>query len=162
KNPIQSDNAGFFDVFVSKLDPTGSALLYSTYLGGSGTESGYGIVVDDLRNAYVTGRTISTNYPVVDPLQPSNGGGYDVFVSKLNPAGTVLVYSTYAGGNGEDFGEEIAIDVTMENVYVTGLTASANFPTADPIQPAISGTQDAFVFKLSPLDKKRRGQTLSQ
>ena len=96
---------------MTKLNPSGSALVYSTYLGGSGGnggngDGGNGIAVDSSGNAYVTGYTTSTNFPTMNPLQPVNGGGtYDAFVTKLNPSGSALVYSTYLGGSGDDIGE---------------------------------------------------------
>ena len=87
------------DAFVAKLNPTGSALVYSTYLGGSVDDFGYGIAVDSAGDAYVTGFTESTNFPTANPLQATFGGGNDAFVAKLNPAGSALVYSTYLGGS---------------------------------------------------------------
>jgi Beta-propeller repeat/Abnormal spindle-like microcephaly-assoc'd, ASPM-SPD-2-Hydin len=127
------------------IDP----LVYSTYLGGSGADLGYGIAVDSSGNAYVTGTTSSTNFPTMNPLQPANGGGQDVFVSELNPTGSALVYSTYLGGSGGDLGYGIAVD-SSGNAYVTGTTSSTNFPTMNPLQPAKNGRgQDAFVTKIA-------------
>ena len=127
-------NGGGEDAFVTKLNAAGSALVYSTYLGGSGTDAGQGIAVDGAGNAYVTGYTSSTNFPTANPLQASNGGGgYDAFVTKLNAAGSALVYSTYLGGSGRRFGQGIAVDGSG-NAYVTGSTSSTNFPTANPLQ----------------------------
>src|SRR5207245_1058594 len=109
-SPLQAANGGGIeDAFVSKLNPTGSALDYSTYLGGSGVDAGNGIAVDALGSAYVTGSTSSTNFPTASPLQAANGGGLeDAFVSKLNPTGSALDYSTYLGGSGGDGGDGIA------------------------------------------------------
>src|SRR5439155_1551224 len=126
------------DAFVAQLNPTGSALVYSTYLGGSSGDEGNGIAVDPAGNAYVTGRTDSPNFPTVNPLQPASGGGSDAFVAKLNPTGSALAYSTYLGGSGGDIGFGIAAD-TAGNAYVTGYTTSTNFPTAHPLQPAPGG-----------------------
>ncbi len=139
------------DAFVSKLNPTGSALVYSTYLGGSGADYGYGIAVDAAGSAYVTGYTNSTDFPTANPLQPSYGGGeMDAFVAKLNPAGSALVYSTYLGGSGGDYGYGIALD-SAGSAYVTGATGSTDFPTANPLQPSLrSPYNNAFVAKLSP------------
>jgi hypothetical protein len=94
-----------------KLNAAGSALVYSTYLGGSGQDIGYGIAVDTSGNAYVTGQTESTNFPTASPVQASyfGGGVSDAFVAKLNPAGSALVYSTYLGGNYFDLGRGIAV-----------------------------------------------------
>src|SRR5206468_1826981 len=115
------------------------ALVYSTYLGGSGTEYGWGIAVDTADSAYVRGDTTSTNFPTVNPLQPAFGGGsYDAFVAKLNSSGSALVYSTYLGGSGNEYAGDragIAVD-SLGNAYVTGRTSSSNFPTANPLQPA--------------------------
>src|SRR4029077_9691056 len=106
KNPLQPYfGGGFYDAFVAKVNPTGSALVYSTFLGGSGNDQGSGIAVDSAGDAYVTGFTGSTNFPAVNPLQAANAGGtYDAFVAKINPSGSALVYSTYLGGSDYDKG----------------------------------------------------------
>src|SRR6266851_957147 len=112
------------DVVVAKVNPTGSAVVYSTYLGGSGGEDGLAIAVDAAGNAYITGDTNSTDFPTASAFQPAFGGGVlDAFVTKLNPTGTGLVYSTYLGGGGFDRGLGIGVD-TAGNVYVTGFTGS--------------------------------------
>jgi len=147
-NPLQVSNGGGYEAFVSKLNAAGSALVYSTYLGGSGSDAGGGIAVDSSSNAYVTGYTNSTNFPTANPFQASNGGGYDTFVSKLNAAGSALVYSTYLGGSGSDAGTGIAVD-SSSNAYVTGYTNSTNFPTVNPLQVSNGGGYDAFVSKLN-------------
>jgi hypothetical protein len=98
---FQTTNGGGWDVFVTKLNATGTALVYSTYIGGSGDDVGYAIAVDGSGYAYVTGWTSSTDYDVTPgAFQTTNGGGWDVFVTKLNATGTALVYSTYIGGSG--------------------------------------------------------------
>ena len=149
--PSQPANAGGVNAFVTRLGPT-SALIYSTYLGGSGGggDFGLGIALDALGNAYVTGYTYSADFPTAGtPSQPANAGSTDAFVTKLGPT-SVLIYSTYLGGNSSDFGLGIAVD-GAENAYVTGYTVSANFPTAGtPSQPANAGSTDAFVTKLGP------------
>lgn len=149
-NPLQPAGGGSRDAFVSKFNNTGSALVYSTYLGGSQSEKGWGIAADDSGNAYVTGYTTSTDFPTANPLQPTPGGGGDAFVSKLNSTGSVLVYSTYLGGSsmdGNDWGG-IAAD-SSGNAYVTGSTISTDFPTANPLQPVIGGSYDIFVSRLN-------------
>jgi len=148
-NPFQASNAGGPDAFVARLNATGSALVYSTYLGGNGNDHGSAIAVDAAGNAYVTGETFSTNFPTANPLRASNAGGGDVFVAKLNAAGSALVYCTYLGGSSWDYGTGIAVDAAG-NAYVTGLTGSTNFPTANPLQAAnAGGNYDAFVAKLN-------------
>jgi hypothetical protein len=149
KIPLQPANGGSSDAFVAKLNPTGSALVYSTYLGGSGFEIGQGIAVDSAGNAYVIGTTTSTDFPTKNPLQPTNRGTINAFVTKVNATGSALVYSTYLGGSGQDFGLGIAVD-SAGNAYVTGLSRSTDFPTKNPLQAAKGGDDDAFVSKINP------------
>src|SRR5208337_733038 len=132
--------------------PTGSALVYSTYLGGSGIDGGSGIAVDSAGNAYVTGTTLSTDFPTANPLQATNKAAKGTaFVAVLNPAGSALVYSTYLGGSVRDGGSGIAAD-SAGNAYVTGTTLSTDFPTANPLQATnkASAKGTAFVAKLNP------------
>jgi len=151
-NPLQATFGGGGDAFVAKLNPTGSALVYWTYLGGSGQDAGSGLAVDASGNAYITGLTFSSDFPTANPLQATLGGSSDAFVAKLNPAGSALVYSTYLGGSGQEFGQGIAVDGSG-NVYITGLTHSLDFPMANPLQAtfggAVGGGRDAFVAKIS-------------
>jgi hypothetical protein len=151
-NPLQAVLGGgtvYGDAFVAKLNPAGTALIYSTYLGGNGEEDGYGIAADSAGNAYVTGSTSSTNFPTVSPVQAVFGGSYDAFVAKLNPAGSALVYSTYLGGSAESFGSAVAVDFSG-NAYVTGYTYSTDFPIANPLQAVLNGPNDAYIAKLNP------------
>lgn len=152
-NPLQSINAGNIDIFVAKLNPTGSALIYSTYFGGSENDFNPAIAVDSAGNAYVTGFTDSSNLPMINPLQPASGGGSsDAFVAKINPIGSALVYSTYLGGSSGDSGAGIAVD-NVGDAYVTGSTSSTDFPTKNPLQPEYGGgypyNSDAFVSKIN-------------
>lgn len=148
--PLQSGLAGGFDAFVAKLNSGGSALTYSTYLGGAANDSGQGIAVDAAGEAFVTGYTLSTDFPTAAALQRASGGAGDAFVSKLNAAGAALVYSTYLGGGGLDRGFGIALDAGGA-AYVTGDTASTNFPvTAGAFQALNAGNGDVFVAKVSP------------
>ncbi|MGB8508314.1 MAG: SBBP repeat-containing protein, partial [Pyrinomonadaceae bacterium] len=152
-NPIQSTKSGgSTDSLLTKINADGSALVYSTYLGGSGNDTGFDVAVDSAGNAYVTGNTASTDFPLANALQGTNSGGAsDAFVTKVNAAGTALVYSTYLGGGDQDDGESIAFD-SAGNAYITGNTFSTNFPTVNAIQPANGGTtitQDAFVTKIN-------------
>ena len=146
---FQGTTGGNDDAFVTKLNATGTALVYSTYLGGAAEDHGDGIAVDSAGNASVTGETYSTNFPTANAFQPVSGG-MTAFVTKLNTAGAGLIYSTYLGGTGGDSGEAIAVD-SKGNAYVTGLTNSVNFPTLNPFQSTYSGgsAPDAFVTKLN-------------
>ena len=151
---VQPAIAGVNNAFVTKLNPTGSALVYSTYLGGSTADTGQGIAVDSSGNAYVTGLTNSLDFPTTaGAVQTAFGGAQDAFMTKVNATGSGLVYSTYLGGSGTDFGNAIAVDASG-NAYVTGATVSANFPvTAGAFQTAFAGTgtgpgYNAFVAKL--------------
>jgi hypothetical protein len=148
--PLQRASGGSTDVFVAKLSANGSRLIYSTYLGGSDADVGYGIAVDLAGNAYITGDTSSADFPLKKPLQSTLGGAPDVFVAKLSADGSKLIYSTYIGGSNGERGNGIAVDPAGD-AYVTGYTHSANFPTSNPIQPAFAGgNADAFVLKLNP------------
>lgn len=148
---FQATKGALQDAFITKINPGGTAWVYSTYLGGSAADEGYGIAVDAAGNAYVTGYTASTNFPVQSAFQSSNAGDVDAFVTKINPAGSALVYSTYLGGTGTDFGNAIAVD-SSGNAYVTGDTRSKDFPLATPIDATLgsTGVYDVFVTKLNP------------
>jgi len=146
-NPIQGalgGAAGITDAFITKINPTGTALTYSTYLGGSDSEFGNGIALDTSGNIYVTGYTNSLDFPTATPFQANNAGGFDVYVTKLNPAGSAFIYSTYLGGSGDDKGLGLSLDVS-DNIYITGATSSTDFPTASPVQGSSGGAQDGFV-----------------
>ncbi len=154
-NPLQSSNHGKYDAFVAKLNSAGSALVYSTYLGGSKTDGGTGIAVDSSGNAYVTGQTYSTDFPIANPIQASNNASNGTaFVAELNAADSALVYSTYLGGSSADAADGIALD-SAGNAYVTGYTQLTDFPTRYPLQPtnkaaaANPGDSTAFVAKLN-------------
>ena len=147
--PTQSPYQTFGGVFVTKLTPAGSALVYSTRLGGSGVESGNGIAVDGAGSAYVTGDTSSPNFPTKSAYRAILGGAQNAFVTKLTPAGNGLVYSTYLGGSDYDRGNGIAVD-GVGSAYVTGDTSSTNFPTQSAYQAALRGNRNAFVTKLTP------------
>jgi hypothetical protein len=147
-NALQPTLAGEFNAFVTKLNKSGSALVYSTYLGGNDDDGGAGIAVDSSGNAYVTGIASSPNFPTANALQPTLAGDVNAFVSKLNENGSALLYSTYLGGNQSDQGNSIAVD-SSGDAYVTGLTSSTNFPTANALQPTLAGDVNAFVTKLN-------------
>lgn len=167
-NPMQAScdacSAIDSDAFVAKLNAAGSALVYSTYLGGSGHDEGDAIAVDASGNAYVTGGTLSTDFPTVNAFQSACVGcegkvnGFMVsgsaFVAKLNAAGSALIYSTYLGGSLGARGHAIAVD-PFGSAYVTGNTFSPDFPTVNPLQSTCPGCKnivnvgDGFVTKLS-------------
>jgi hypothetical protein len=147
-NSLQNTLRGDNDIFVTKLNPAGSALLYSTYIGGSGNDIGSSIDIDTIGNAYLIGSTKSADFPLQNPVQAASGGQFDAFVAKLNSLGNTLVYATYLGGSGDDFGSDIAID-SDGNIYITGSTTSSNFPMARPLQAESGGQFDTFVTKLN-------------
>jgi len=144
----QSHGGGLFDGFVAKLNPTTNQLVYLTYLGGSGEDRSFRIAVDVAGNAYVAGDTDSSSFPTANPFQRSIAGVADGFISKLNPTGTSLVYSTYLGGSGIDGATAVAVNA-MGEAYVTGFTASDNFPILNHLQGSRTALFDAFVTKLN-------------
>ena len=138
------------DAFVTKLNPSGSALVFSTYLGGSALDAGAAIAVDSSGNSYITGLTSSNDFPTHDSLPAPNNflqGAQNAFVTEFDSTGG-LVSSTYLGGSGTDTGYGIAADAS--GIYVAGETSSNNFPTVNPYQGAFKGVNDAFVSKLAP------------
>ncbi len=162
--PIQASRRGSSDAFVTKINGAGTALVWSTYLGGDSNDSARAVAVDASGSAYLTGQTESSNFPTLNALRPAPGGGADAFVVKLNPAGSALAYGTYLGGLGADSGYGIAVDGSG-NAYLAGDTESDNFPTMNPLQARrAAGTcsftffgftesfpcADAFVTKLNP------------
>jgi hypothetical protein len=149
EDPLLPENGGADDAFVTKIGPDGSALTYSTYLGGSGPDAGVGIAVDLSGNAYLTGDTASPDFPVQNPFQPRLAGGLDAFVSKLDPSGSAFLYSTYLGGSFNDTGCGIAVDASG-SAYVSGDTQSPEFPRRGAFQAAYGGAQDVFVTRLDP------------
>jgi hypothetical protein len=154
--PARRDS-GAGEAFVTKVNPAGTALVYSTYLGGNYVDGGRGIAVDALGRAYVTGHTYSDDFPMSSPIQSTLGAGgdADAFVARLNAAGTALAYSTYLGGSdldpdfilGNDLGKAIAVDGSS-NAYVVGSTNAQDFPTQSAYQPFKNGSYDAFIAKL--------------
>jgi hypothetical protein len=154
QNAFQSTFGGQADAFVAELNPTATALVYSSYLGGTGIDNATGIAVTGGK-IYVTGNTIpsgATAFPVTSgAFQTTAGGGTDAFVAKVDPAQTgnsSLVYSTLLGGSGDENANAIAVDGSGIT-YVTGFTTSSNFPLSSASQGSLSGIQDAFVTKLN-------------
>jgi hypothetical protein len=140
---------GVSDAFVTKLDPTLTGIIYSTYLGGVGADAGRGIAVDAMGDADVAGNTNSKNFPVANCFQCVINGGMDAFVTSLTPPGVAVVYSTFLGGKGSDFGRGIAVNLAFNPTvhYVTGYTNSPNFPVIGAGFPP-AGVNDAFVTGL--------------
>ncbi len=152
--PIQQTRKGGADVFVTKFNPDGSALEYSTYLGGSGNDFGLAITIDSAGNTFVTGRTESTDFPVAGtPFQGTcatcASSNASAFVAKLDVTGSNLLYSTYLGGSSQDEGEGIGVD-SSGNAYVTGITASSDFPLTPTkaLRTSFGGSSEAFVTGL--------------
>ena len=146
-NPIQAVTGGGFDAYISKLNAAGSALVYSTYLGGSGEDDGTAIALDGSANAYVTGHTNSTNFPLEKPFRSTYGGNFDAFLTAVNVAGSAFLHSSYIGGNTHDEGWGIAVNVAGL-AYITGFTGG-NFPTVNDFQFGYGGgISDAFLVKL--------------
>lgn len=147
-----SYNLGTGDVYVSKLSADGSSLLYSTYLGGTDIDIGRGIAVDGIGNIYVTGETQSPEFPTTSgAFLTYHRGGTDMFISKFNPSGSSLLYSTFLGGSGDDYGYGLALDIPG-NAYVTGETNSASdfSATLGAFDNSFNGVADAFIAKFNP------------
>jgi hypothetical protein len=141
------------NAFVTKLNAAGSALVYSTYLGGASADQGQGIAVDAADNAYLAGQTSSSDFPIANAVQAFNRGSSDAFLAKLNAAGSTLLYSTYFGGRGDDSGNAVAVDASR-NAYLAGTTASADLPTLNGAQSVSNGDivgagDDAFVARIA-------------
>ena len=147
-NPAQAGNAGSDDGFVFKMNPAGTALLYSTYLGGSNYDNFSAIAPDSAGAAWVTGQTSSSDFPTLNPTQATFGGYYDAVAVKLSATGT-LQFSTYLGGSGYDYGNGIALDGSG-NAYVAGGTESADLPTTSgALKSSMSSFENGFVTKFS-------------
>ena len=155
-NAAQQKFGGGRDAFVVKLNPTGTAVIYGTYIGGTGEEYGMSLTIDKEGKAYVTGPTSSQNFPLANPLQTEYHGGSphgDAFVTVVNPEGTQFVFSGYLGGTSEDVGFAITVDKDGF-VLVTGVTASTDFPLQAALQPTFGGgvmnilRGDAFLAKI--------------
>jgi len=148
-NAVQPTLGGSLaDIFVTKLNATGTAMVYSTYFGRNGDDRAYRIAVDAAGNAYVTGMSDSQTLQTVNALQPVNVNGFDAIIMKLDPSGG-LVYSTFLGGLGDEGGTGIALD-KAGNAYIAGFTNSPDFPVANSLQPKLAGGgQDAFLAKLN-------------
>lgn len=157
-NPLQANNGGGQDAFVAVLKFP-NVVEFGTYLGGSGSESGNAITLDSLGNIIVAGSTSSTNFPTTNPIQPSNGGGTDAFVTKINSTETGYIYSTYLGGAGTDSAsgvvdclpQALALPVCASGdvAYIVGQTTSTGFAPANHVGPATTTTTQGFLSALS-------------
>jgi len=130
-------------VFIAKLDPSGSHLVYADYVGGSGSDYGYALALDSANEVYVTGNTQSSDFPTVNPYQASLLGAYNTFLTRISADGSSLLYSTYLGGDSYDQPSGIGIDAIGE-VHVAGITTSRNFPVVNAYQPTVSPNQGAL------------------
>ncbi len=140
---------GGVDAFVTKLGSAGNSLVYSTYLGGSGDDTAFGIAVDSSGRAYVAGRTGSGDFPVVDGLSNPTSGLDEAFIAKLNASGGALLYSTKLGGSGEDCARAIAVDSSGDNAYVAGITYSTDFNLVNPQTMGTLGSSEGFAARIS-------------
>lgn len=139
------------DAFVTKLNSDGTALVYSTYLGGSTDDAASGVAVDSAGNAYVTGGTFSANFPTTANAFQRTFRNIDAFVTKLDSSGRALIYSTFLGGSGAELGAAIAVD-SSGSAYVTGQAGSLDFPiTPGAVQPVPAGDSEIFITKLNAL-----------
>jgi hypothetical protein len=149
--PWQGSRAADYDLFVSKINPEGDSVLYSTYIGGNGSDEGLAIAGNRQGNSCVAGWTSSTDFPAVGALQPQNRGGRDAFLLRLSSGGDSLLYSTYLGGNGQDRASDLALD-NLGDILLTGYTSSSDFPAVGAFQDTLSGSApDAFVCKINSI-----------
>lgn len=148
KNPFPSAPARG-DVVVCKIAPSGSSLVFSTRLGGQYGETGNSIAVGADGSVYVAGMTASDDFPLVNPVQSEAKDHSEAFVSKLNASGGALVYSTFLGGEGNDFAYDIVVDASGA-AFVAGVTWAPDFPVKNALTPAFRGNGDGFLAKLVP------------
>jgi hypothetical protein len=147
RNPFDANLGGGSDAMVVKLDPSGSRLLFATYLGGGGDEGATGLAVADDGSVWVFGGTDSADFPTVAPLQSSLRGAGDLFLARLSASGSSLSFSTFLGGSQDDIAARLALD-PQGNAYLTGWTDSTDFPTVRPLPGDRLGYPDAFVVKV--------------
>lgn len=146
--PLQGTSGGGTDAFLARVNASGSALVFSTYLGGSGVDRGTGVAIDAAGNMYLAGSTDSPNFPTRNALQPDHKGGGDAFVSKFNTSGSALVYSTYLGGSGFDREPALAVN-RSGSAFVFGSTQSSDFPLKDPLRESGTG-RECFLSRINP------------
>ncbi|HET9495389.1 MAG TPA: SBBP repeat-containing protein, partial [Chloroflexia bacterium] len=144
---FQTANQGGQDAFVTKFNPAGG-VVYSTYLGGGGNDTGHAVAVDASGSAYVTGLTGSSNFPTLNAYQPTRPGGTDAFITKLAPDGASLIYSSYFGGSVYDDSSGIATD-GANGAYIVGRTSSTNLPTRNAYQATYGGVYDGYLARFN-------------
>ncbi|GEM_PF-1625519 len=147
-NGFDASLGGAQDAFVTKIANDGTAIIWSSYLGGTSYEEGIGLAVGGDSSVYVTGNTMSGDFSTNGGFQTSYGGGQDGFVTKVSPAGNSLAWSSYLGGGSADYGEGVAVD-GAGNAYVTGYTQSGDFPSSGGFDATLGGSQDAFITKVA-------------
>jgi hypothetical protein len=148
-NAYDTSHNGMYDVFILRLNQNGSALNYSTFLGGTSSDFGQGLKIDSNRNAIGTGFTLSSGFPKTTGVyDQSHNGGEDIFITKLNQYGSSLIFSTFIGGSGNDQSYEIALD-SLENIYATGNTKSSNFPTTPDALDLDYNSTEGFMIKVT-------------
>lgn len=166
----QTDFAGGRDAFVVKLNPTGTAVIYGTYIGGAGNEYGLSLKIDGSGRTFVVGPTSSNDFPTANPLQPDYAGGSphgDAFVTVVNRDGAQFPFSSYIGGSGNDVGYGVAVDAAG-SVYVTGVTSSIDFPLEAALQATFGGSVtgsisgDAFLLKIEIIQPRLLFSTYSR
>jgi len=149
--------AGATHVFVTKLDASGSNLVFADYIGGNSQDYGYAMVLDSANNVYVAGSTASSDFPMVNPYQGTYPGSFNAFLTKISANGSSLLYSTYLGGNGSDIPSGLAMD-SSNDVFLAGSTSSTNFPVANAYQPTVAPNQGGllgnygFITKFNPTE----------
>ncbi len=147
---FQTAYVGDGDVFVTEFNPSGSGLVFSTFLGGTGSDTPSHILLDPTGDIYLVGSTTSSNFPTTaGVMQPTYSGNQDAFLTEMKPDGSALIYSTYIGGTGTDFGNAVALD-SAGNAYVAGATNSTDIQTRNALQLGNVGQYDAFVTEVSP------------
>jgi beta-propeller repeat-containing protein len=140
---------GTQDAFVTKVDVGGSSLAWSSFLGGSMSDTGRGVAVDSAGNVYVTGDTTSTNFPTTGGFDTLLDGALDAFVAKVDASGSLLAWSSFLGGLNSESGSAVTVDAAG-GVEVVGYTQSPDFPAAGGFDPSLGGTLDAFVVRVDP------------
>jgi hypothetical protein len=138
--PMSSAPSNTSKIFVAKLDPTGSSLIYADYLGGSSNDYAFALALDSANDVYVTGSTSSVDFPVVNPYQSSLAGAFNAFVTEISADGSTVTYSTYFGGNGTDVPAAIVLD-SSSDIFIAGNTSSTNLPVENAYQSSVSPSQ---------------------